>query len=90
VALKYACQDMIHQPVRGAAFPMKELIAAALATGAHGAFLSGAGQELTLAHFRAQLEDLQEHIAHVIAQLEHLRDTSTGNLGYTGDKVSLS
>jgi len=33
-------------------------------------------QGLTLAHFRAQLEDLREHIAHGRAQLEHLRDTS--------------
>ena len=33
-------------------------------------------QGLTLAHFRAQLEDLRERIAHVKLQLEHLRDTS--------------
>jgi hypothetical protein len=32
-----------HQPIRGEAFPLKELIAAALSKGAHGAFLSGAG-----------------------------------------------
>ena len=36
---------------------------------------------LTLAHFTAQLEDLRGHIAHVRAQLEHLRDTSTGQFG---------
>jgi hypothetical protein len=30
-------------------------------------------QGLTLAHFKAQLEDLREHIAHVRAQLEDLR-----------------
>jgi|TARA_B110000977_G_scaffold109357_1_gene142335 homoserine kinase len=42
-ALRYACQDVIHQPIRGAAFPLKELIDAALSKGAHGAFLSGAG-----------------------------------------------
>jgi hypothetical protein len=36
------------------------------------------GQGLTLAHFRTQLEDLPERIAHVRAQLEHLRDTSKG------------
>ena len=35
-------------------------------------------QGLTLAHFRAQLEDPRGHIAHVTAQLEHSRDTSTG------------
>jgi len=35
-------------------------------------------QGLTLGHFRAQLEDLREHIARVGAQLEHLRDTSKG------------
>jgi hypothetical protein len=34
-------------------------------------------QGLTLAYFRAQLEDLRERIAHVTAQPEHLRDTST-------------
>jgi len=38
-------------------------------------------QGLTLAHFRAQLEDLREHIAHVRTQLEHLRATSTGKFG---------
>ena len=38
-----ACQDVIHQPVRGAAFPLAELIDAAYSKGAHGAFLSGAG-----------------------------------------------
>ena len=42
-ALRYACQDVIHQPIRGADFPLKELIDAALSKGAHGAFLSGAG-----------------------------------------------
>jgi hypothetical protein len=36
-------------------------------------------QGLTLAQFKAQLEDLREHIAHVRAQLEHLLDTSTGD-----------
>jgi homoserine kinase len=34
---------VIHQPVRGAAFPLAELIDAAYSKGAHGAFLSGAG-----------------------------------------------
>jgi len=54
-------------------------------------------QGLTLAHFRAQLEDLWDtsltselnraplgHIAHGRAQLEHLRDTSTGYFGSYG------
>jgi tubulin-folding cofactor B len=36
------------------------------------------GQGDSLAHFRAQLEDLRERVAHVRAQLEHPRDTSTG------------
>ena len=31
-----------------------------------------------IAHFRAQLEDLREHIARISAELEHLRDTSAG------------
>ena len=35
-------------------------------------------QGLTFVHCLAQLEDLREHIAHVRAQLEHLRDTTTG------------
>ena len=48
------------------------------------------GQGLTLAHLKAQLDDFSEHIAHVRAQLEHLRDTSTGYFGSQGDKVSLS
>ena len=41
-------------------------------------------QGLTLAHFRAQLEDLPEDIAHVRAQLEHPRDTSMGYFGLYG------
>ena len=47
------------------------------------------GQGLLLANFRAQLGDLRKRIAHVRAQLEHLRDASTGNLGNMGDKISL-
>ena len=35
-------------------------------------------QGLTLAHFRAQVENLKGHIAHIRAQLEHPRDKSTG------------
>jgi len=34
-------------------------------------------QGLTLADFKAQLEDLWKHLALVRAQLEHLRDTSS-------------
>jgi hypothetical protein len=34
-------------------------------------------QGLTIAHFKAQLEDLREHISPVRAQLEHLQATST-------------
>jgi hypothetical protein len=41
-------------------------------------------QGLTLADFKAQLEDLLEHIAPVRAQLEHLRATSTGCVGLFG------
>ena len=47
------------------------------------------GQGLTLLHFSAQLEDLREHIAHVRAQLEHLRDTSTGLFGFHGGQSKL-
>ena len=32
-ALRYACEDVIHQPIRGAAFPLKPLIDAALGEG---------------------------------------------------------
>jgi hypothetical protein len=46
-------------------------------------------QGLILVHFRAQLDDLWRHIAHVGAQFEHLRDTSTGYLGYTGENLCL-
>jgi hypothetical protein len=46
-------------------------------------------QGLTLVHFSAQLEDLREHIAHVRAQLEHLRDTSTGSFGSYGGQSEL-
>ncbi|TMW56216.1 hypothetical protein Poli38472_008864 [Pythium oligandrum] len=43
--LRYATQDMLHQPQRGEAqYPhLYPLIKAALAAGAHGCFLSGAG-----------------------------------------------
>ncbi|TYZ59439.1 hypothetical protein PybrP1_012778 [[Pythium] brassicae (nom. inval.)] len=43
--LRFATQDMLHQPQRGAAqYPhLYPLIEAALAAGAHGCFLSGAG-----------------------------------------------
>lgn len=43
--LRYATQDMLHQPQRGAAqYPhLEPLMKAALAAGAHGCFLSGAG-----------------------------------------------
>jgi hypothetical protein len=46
-------------------------------------------QGLTLAHFRAQLEDLPEHIAHVRAHLEHLRDASRGLFGSYGGQSKL-
>ncbi len=42
--LKYATQDMLHQPQRQKLFfPMKNIIKGALDAGAYGAFLSGAG-----------------------------------------------
>ncbi|CAH0492020.1 unnamed protein product [Peronospora farinosa] len=43
--LRFATQDMLHQPQRGAAqYPhLEPLIKAALGAGAHGCFLSGAG-----------------------------------------------
>ena len=46
-------------------------------------------QGLTLAHIRAQLEDLPEHIAHVRAHLEHLRDASRGLFGSYGGQSKL-
>jgi len=53
---------------------------------------SALSQGLTLAHFRAQLEDLWEHIAHVRIQPEHLRDTSIDYFGLHGvqSKLKLS
>jgi len=56
--------------------------------GAGGA--GGDWQGLAPAHFTAQLEDLRGHTAPVRAQLDHLRDTSTGNSINMGDKASLS
>jgi len=47
------------------------------------------GQELTLAHFRAQLEDLRNTSLHIRAQLEHLRDTPAVEFGSNG-KLKLS
>jgi len=46
-------------------------------------------QGLTLAHFSAQFEDLLERIAHVRAQLEHHRDTSTGYVRSYGGQSKL-
>jgi homoserine kinase len=54
-ALRYACQDVIHQPYRGAAFPMQAMIDAALGMGAHGAFLSGAGPTVLASDWRARV-----------------------------------
>tara|TARA_Y100000996_G_scaffold415511_1_gene410695 strand:+ start:19 stop:930 length:912 start_codon:yes stop_codon:yes gene_type:complete len=45
--LRYATQDMLHQPQRQKLFfPMKNIIRAALNTGALGAYLSGAGSSI--------------------------------------------
>jgi len=45
--LKYATQDMLHQPQRQKQFfPMKNIIKAAMEAGAFGAFLSGAGSSI--------------------------------------------
>ena len=45
--LKYATQDMLHQPQRQRQFfPMKNIIRAAMEAGALGAFLSGAGSSI--------------------------------------------
>jgi len=52
--------------------------------------LRAAGQGLTLADFRAELEDLREGIAHVGAQPEHLWDTSTGCCGLYGGQSKLT
>ena len=62
--LKYATDDRIHQPARSSVYPaMSRLIKAALAGGAHGAFLAGAGpsvmalttgREITVAYEMAE------------------------------------
>ena len=45
--LRYATQDMLHQPDRqGIFFPMKNIIKAAMDAGARGAFLSGSGSSV--------------------------------------------
>jgi homoserine kinase len=41
--LRYATQDVIHQPIRGKPFGLDGLIDAALKAGAQGCFMSGAG-----------------------------------------------
>lgn len=46
-ALRIATQDVLHQPARGRIFPaLDDVIAAALAQGAHSAHLSGAGSSV--------------------------------------------
>mgnify|MGYP006095903951 CR=1 FL=1 len=42
-ALRFAMEDRVHQPYRSRFFPVEDLIDAALAAGAHGAFLSSQG-----------------------------------------------
>ena len=44
-ALRYACEDRLHQPIRGKIFPLelRDMIDTALAHGAHGCWISGAG-----------------------------------------------
>ena len=45
--LKFATQDLLHQPQRQQLFfPMKNIIKGALDAGAYGAFLSGAGSTI--------------------------------------------
>ena len=45
--LRYATQDMLHQPERqGIVFPLKNIIRAAMNSGALGAFLSGSGSSV--------------------------------------------
>jgi len=56
---------------------------------ARAAHVTATKQGLTLAHFRAQLEDLREHTAHCRAQPEHLRDASTGEFGFYGEQSEL-
>jgi homoserine kinase len=41
--LRWGAQDRLHQPQRGTLFPLFPVLDAALASGAHGAWLSGAG-----------------------------------------------
>jgi O-methyltransferase involved in polyketide biosynthesis len=67
---------------------IRDPLAAKLVAGETHLLRAGANSEymsmrwgLTLAHFRAQLEDLREHIARVRAQLEHPRDPPTGYFG---------
>lgn len=45
-ALRYATCDALHQPQRGTMFPIEPIVNAALDSGAHGAWLSGAGSTI--------------------------------------------
>jgi len=66
--------------IRSAAssFSLALALSSAKAASRFAAAVEARAQGLTLAHFRAQLEDLREHIVQVGALLEHLRATSTG------------
>ena len=59
------------------------------AIAAEGGAVVAVEQGLTLAHFKAQLEVLRKHIAHVGAQLEHLRATSTNYVRLYGGQSKL-
>jgi hypothetical protein len=74
------CGDLVHYFVGGGVVDGNP-------SALHARKETAVSQGPTLAHFRAQLEDLREHIAHVRAQLEHVLATSTGYLAYLGDKV---
>jgi hypothetical protein len=51
---------------------------------------SASVQGLTLAHFKAQLEDLWDTLLTLELNLSTFRTPPTVTLGYVGDKASLS
>lgn len=62
--LSLACQDVLHQPHRAAALPgFERALAAGLAAGAWGAFLSGAGPTLGAVCAAERVDDVSAAIA---------------------------
>ena len=90
--LRLATQDRLHQPARQALFPaMPKLFESALAAGAFGAFLSGAGSTVVALAQKDQDSDTPRVIAEAMTETAREAglsgETRLANLSATGAQV---